>query len=70
MGEPDLMDAFVEMANGTGEEFNDGDIMPGWLTAEWVENGGGGDGLDLVISYENPDNQVITQRYRVERVAG
>lgn len=63
MGEPDLMEALVINANSLGEDFNDGDSFPGWLTAEWEE-----DGDILEITYENPANEKTTQRYKIERV--
>lgn len=62
MNEPDLFEAFVDMANSTGEDFNDGDLWPGWMTAQWVENGG------LEITYETPDNVKTSQRFQVIRI--
>lgn len=68
MEEPDLIEPFVDMANSHGEDLNDGDEWPGWMTAEWVENPSSPDGYDLEITYENTDNEKVIQRYRVERV--
>lgn len=62
MNEPDLFEAFVDMANSTGEDFNDGDLWPGWMTAQWVESGG------LEITYETPDNVKTSQRFQVIRI--
>lgn len=67
MGEPDLFDRLVEMANATGQDFNDGDLWPGWMATRWVENGAGEPILE--ITYTNPERGETVQTFRVERVA-
>src|SRR5688500_9528323 len=62
--DPDMFDHVIEMANSLGEDVNDGDEWPGWTTAEWLEDG------TLFITYENPDNEVRTAKYRVTRIEG
>ena len=62
MEDEDLIEAFVSMANSIGEDLNDGDEHPGWMTAEWADD-------DLLeITYENTDNEKTTQKYRITRV--
>lgn len=61
--EIDLIDWVIEAANSTGEDFNDGDVRPGWLTSEWLEDG------TLFVTYENPQNEVRTARYKIEQVS-
>lgn len=60
----DLIDWVIDAANSTGEDFNDGVVRPGWLTAEWEDGG------ILFVTYENPDNEVTTARYKIERIDG
>lgn len=60
-----LIDVFVDKANASGEEFNDGDEWPGWMCGEWVENTDGTH--DLEITYTNPEKGETVQRYRVWR---
>jgi hypothetical protein len=54
----------VDDANSVGEDFNDGDVHPGWLTAEWLSD------TELFVTYENPASDVFTAKYRVERIDG
>lgn len=64
MGEPDLFEAFVDMANSKGEDYNDGDEWPGWMTGEWVSD------CVLEITYTNPEaSEPLVQRFRVEKVS-
>ncbi len=52
----------VDNANSMGEDFNDGDTRPGWLTAEWLDDN------TLFVTYENPANDVFTAKYRIEKI--
>lgn len=65
MGEPELIDWVIENANSQGEDFNDGDIRPGWLTAEWLEDEPG----RLLVTYEDPDHEVRIAKYKIERIS-
>lgn len=62
--EPDLIEWVIENANSLGEDFNDGDEHPGWLTAEWEDEN------ILFVTYESPANEVTTARYKIERIDG
>lgn len=62
--EDHLIDWVIEDANSSGEDYNDGDEHPGWLTSEWLDDG------TLFVTYENPNNDVFTAKYRIERVDG
>jgi len=62
MGEFDLIGWLVENANSQGEDFNHSDERPGWLTAEWLHE------YVLEVTYENPANEKVSQRYRVTKV--
>lgn len=63
MGEPELIARLVDLANATGEDFNDGDEFPGWFCAEWISSD------VLEITYTNPEApEPVVQLYRVERV--
>lgn len=62
MEEPELIERFVDMANSMGEDLNDGDKWPGWMTAEWVSSN------TLEITYENLDRVKTSQLFRIERV--
>jgi len=62
MDEVELIIPFVDMANSMGEDLNDGDEWPGWMTAEWVSSN------TLEITYEDLDNVKTSQMFRIERV--
>lgn len=62
---PDLISWVIDNANSAGEDYNDGDEHPGWLTAEWMEDEPG----RLLVTYENPANDVITTRYKIEEIS-
>lgn len=62
MDEAELIRPFVDMANSMGEDLNDRDEWPGWMTAKWIS------GNLLEITYEDQENVSTAQRYRIERV--
>lgn len=59
----DLMEWFIDQSNSSGEDLNDGDIHPGWLTGNWV-----GESDIFEITYETPDNVETKQRFRITAV--
>lgn len=63
-GQMDLIGWVVDDANSVGEDFNDGDSHPGWLTSEWTSDN------TLYVTYETPENEVVTQTYRIEPIDG
>lgn len=62
--EDHLIQWVIDAANSVGEDLNDGDEHPGWLTAEWESE------HTLLVTYENPENDVFTQLYRIEEIDG
>jgi len=59
----DLIDWVIEDANSVGEDFNDGDIRPGWLTSEWLSE------ETLEVTYTNPEApEPVVRQYRITRI--
>lgn len=60
--EHNLFGALLDNANLVGEDFNDGDSFPGWLTAKWVSD------RAIRIDYETPDHEKTMQIWQIVRV--